>query len=269
MEKISLDFPYDTPKEMLGDLQIRMRSDFPELPAVSVAVKEVSPSLEEYCAPAFYLTPPLDDTNSNVIYINNRNSPDSLELYTTLAHEGYPGHLYQTVYCNNNFLNSDENKIREILWYGGYLEGWALYVEFISFDYAASLMREQGKENDAILIEMEKHNRSLQLCLYTLLDIMIHYDNAPYTQIAGVLNQLGITEEHSVNAVYSYIAEQPCNYPKYYLGYLEILELRKQAQTLWKDNYSDYLFHKFYLDCGPSDFTSLAERLESETLRKY
>lgn len=283
-------FPYMTADDMLRDLQLKMQTDFPALPAnltstnrlpsaqssdssvdthyPTVTVKTVSPSLEKYCAPAFYLTAPLDDTDSNVIYINERNSPAGLELYTTLAHEGYPGHLYQTVYSNRVFLNNGENHVRELLWYGGYLEGWALYVEFLSFDYAAGLMEDQGNHVASVSIELEKHSRNLQLCLYSLLDIMIHYDNAPYSQIAKVLEKFGITESASADAVYTYIAEEPCNYLKYYLGYLEILELRKEAQSLWGDGYSDYRFHKFYLDCGPSDFTSLPERLKSETVRK-
>lgn len=277
-------FPYTTADHMLQDLQNRMQEDFPAFPVghlnadhitraaaetgPSVTVKAVSPSLEKYSAPAFYLTTPLDDTDTNVIYINEKNSPAGLELYTTLAHEGYPGHLYQTVYNNRISFLANENNIREILWYGGYLEGWALYVEFISFDYAADLMREQDRYMDAVVIEMEKHSRSLQLCLYSLLDIMIHYDNASYSQISEVLENFGITESASISAIYTYIAEEPCNYLKYYLGYLEILELRQNAQVLWGDGYTDYTFHKFYLDCGPSDFTSLQERLDSYTVLK-
>lgn len=273
-------FPFTTAEEMLKDLQTRIRTDFPPLPEApsspsnktenhpTLFVKTVSPSLEKYCAPAFYLTAPLDDTDTNVIYINQKNSPSGVELYTTLAHEGYPGHLYQTVYSNRIFLNNEENNVRNLLWYGGYLEGWALYVEFLSFDYAAQVMEEHNEPMTAILIEMEKHNRSMQLCLYSLLDIMIHYENASYSQVAEILTQFGITEATSANAIYSYIAEEPCNYPKYYVGYLEILALQKEAQKLWGDSYSDYAFHKFYLDRGPSDFTSLLECLESETLRK-
>lgn len=266
-------FPYDAADNMLADLQTRMQSDFPPFPDNGlpvVTVKAVSPSLEDYCAPAFYLTAPLDDTDNNVIYINERNSPAGLELYTTLAHEGYPGHLYQTVYSNRCFLVNGENPVREILWYGGYLEGWALYVEFLSYDYASVLMEEQDEYMDSLYIQLEKHNRSLQLCLYSLLDIMIHYDNASYEQVAKVLENFGITDAASTKAVYTYIAEEPCNYLKYYLGYLEILELRKEAQELWGGQYSDYAFHRFFLDCGPSDFTSLQERLEleSEMVRK-
>lgn len=90
---------------------------------------------------------------------------------------------------------------------------------------------------------------------------MIHYDNASYSQIAKVLENFGIEDSASVKAVYSYIAQEPCNYLKYYLGYLEILCLRDEAQELWGEDYTDYRFHCFYLDNGPADFLSLEERL--------
>lgn len=264
------NLPYSDASTMLADLQKRMETDFPGLTQngrtlPSVTVKNVSKSLEQYCAPAFYLTAPIDDTDNNVIYINQKNSPKGLELYTTLAHEGYPGHLYQTVYSNRYFSEQEENIARQLLWYGGYLEGWALYVEFISFDYASALLREQNRPEDALCVQIEKHNRSLQLCLYSLLDIMIHYENASYSQVAKLLEGFGISNPKSAAAVYTYIAEEPCNYLKYYLGYLEILELQKEAQSLWGDSYSDYAFHCFYLDSGPSDFTALTERLRTSS----
>lgn len=256
-------FPYTDVTQMLTDLQGRMKGSFPPVPGdtTAVAVKPVSASLEDYCAPAFYLTAPLDDTSQNVIYINQSKTPTGLELYTTLAHEGYPGHLYQTVYSNRRSLAEGENPARELLWYGGYLEGWALYVEFLSYDYASALLQESNQGQDALLVQVEKHNRSLQLCLYSLLDIMIHYENASFNQIAKVLEGFGIEDSDSVKAVYSYIAQEPCNYLKYYLGYLEILSLQEEARELWGEDYSDYRFHSFYLDCGPADFLSLKEKL--------
>lgn len=260
-------FPYASPDEMLTDLQSRMKPDFPVLPSSgssteAVQVKSVSQCLEKYCAPAFYLTAPVDDTDNNVIYINGKNSPQGIELYTTLAHEGYPGHLYQTVYNNRFSLNNNENNVRQLLWYGGYLEGWAVYVEFISYDYASALYSSMNQDDISVMIQIEKHNRSLQLCLYSILDIMINYENASEDQVAEVLGSLGIGSASSVNAVYAYIAEEPCNYLKYYLGYLEILELKKHAEELWQTDYSDMSFHTFFLESGPSDFTSLSERLE-------
>lgn len=260
----AISFPYTNAAQMLTDLQGRMQGSFPAIPGetVSVTVKPVSESLEDYTAPAFYLTAPLDDTADNVIYINRQKTLTDLELYTTLAHEGYPGHLYQTVYGNRRSLARGDRAAKELLWYGGYLEGWAVYVEFLSYDYASALLQESNLAQDALLVQIEKHNRSLQLCLYSLLDIMIHYDNASFNKVAKVLEGFGIQDSASAKAIYSYIAHEPCNYLKYYLGYLEILALQENAKTLWGDSYTDYSFHCFYLDNGPADFLSLQEQME-------
>lgn len=258
-----ISFPYTEVTDMLNDLQQRMMRDFPVIPGEStyVTVKSVSDTLDDYCAPAFYLTAPLDDTDQNVIYINEKKTPSGLDLYTTLAHEGYPGHLYQTVYNNRSAAGKGERPVRELLWYGGYLEGWALYVEFRSFDYASDLLKENGLAQEALFAQVEKYNRSLQLCLYSMLDIMIHYEGASYSQITKVLESFGITDEASVQAIYTYIALEPCNYLKYYLGYLEILSLQNTAMELWGAEYSDYQFHRFLLEAGPSDFIALNELL--------
>lgn len=258
----SVAFPLTDAEQILADLQGRMRGSFPPVPgeSTSVAVKAVSPSLEDYCAPAFYLTAPLDDTTHNVIYINGKKTPTGLEFYTTLAHEGYPGHLYQNVYGNRRSLEQ-QRPARELLWYGGYLEGWALYCEFISHDYASALLQERNQSLEAALVQVEKHNRSLQLCLYALLDTMIHYEGASLQQITRVLQEFGIEEQSTATSIYSYIAQEPCNYLKYYLGYLEVISLRDQARELWGEEYTDYQFHCFYLDNGPADFLSLKEQL--------
>lgn len=261
-ENAADSFPLTEPEEMLSDLQNRMQSDFPvSHPAPSVTVKDVVPSLEPFSAPAFYLTAPLGDSDSNVIYINRRNSPRGLELYTTLAHEGFPGHLYQTVYSNRVFSDRDMNPARKLIWYGGYPEGWALYVEFLSYDYASDLLIQAGQTDAAGAAQLEKHTRSLQLCMYSLLDLLIHGEGAGYNQVAEVLGKFGIDSPDACEAIYTYIAEEPCNYPKYYIGYLEVLKLRETAAAHWGTDYSDKKFHTFYLENGCGDFSSLNDLL--------
>ena len=159
--------------------------------------------------------------------------------------------------------------MRELLWYGGYQEGWALYVEFLAYDYAAQLLQEYGQQEAALGAQLEKHNRSMQLSLYCLLDILIHYEGASYSQIAKVLERFVYTDSAAIKSLYHYIVQEPCNYLKYYLGYLEILDLQQKAKSLWGSAYSDYNFHCFYLDSGPSDFLSLQERLEASTPPSY
>lgn len=264
-------FPLTEPESILEDLQTKITEDFPALPAAesgaapACTVKTVSKSLEPFSAPAFYLTPPLDDSSSNVIYINEAECPAGLELYTTLAHEGYPGHLYQSVYHQQRRQSEDLNPVRELLWYGGYQEGWALYTEFISYDYAIDFISSAGHKDEALLYTLEKYNRDLQLCLFSIIDIAIHYDGASPETIANLLSEFGISNPDSCRAIYEYIVEEPTNYLKYYLGYLEILELKEKARTLWGTGYSDLRFHTFFLESGPSDFKNLSIRLQQST----
>ena len=238
---------------ILDDLQKQMKPDFPKLTcipeakagqehdgesnSVSCQIKKVSSSMEAYSSPAYYLTPPIDDLWHNTIYLNEPNITDDLTLYTTLAHEGYPGHLYQTVYSQNFLNQQNASCIR-------------------SNGYAAQLTK---NEEAAAYIEACRLNRNLHLCLYSYMDIAIHYDGATPEQIGRFLENLGLGQHTNVETIYEYLVEEPCNYLKYYLGYLEFLSLKQQAEELWGTDYSDYRFHKFVLETGPSDFRSLGE----------
>lgn len=262
-------FPYSTPEEMLEDLKARMTNDFPAFPASkngdfdpSYTIKSVSPSMEDYCSPAYYLTPPIDDMSGNIIYINHKNAPDALTLYTTLAHEGYPGHLYQTVYSQLYMNQEDASCIRYLFHYGGYVEGWALYVENMSYDYARSLVQEKSPLT-AAYYEACRLNRNIQLCLYSLLDIAIHYEGATPAKVQAILQQLGITNQETASAIYTYIVEEPATYLKYYLGFMEFTILRNAARKLWGDDFTLQRFHRFILETGPSDFQGLQGRLAS------
>lgn len=254
--------PFSNAESMLEYLQKRMVKDFPSLSEpVTYSIKNISDSLAEYSSPAFYLTPPLDDCDDNVIYLNPTNNYGRLELFTTLAHEGYPGHLFQCVYYNSNSA-AKKNPVRSLLGYTGYAEGYALYVELISYDYASELALSAGEEDAAQYYQILKADRQVQLGLYSLLDIAIHYDGADYSKVKNFLSSMGIKDENSCRAVYEYIVEEPANYLKYYLGYLEILSLKEKAAKEWGTDYTDYNFHKFFLNAGPSDFRLLGELLD-------
>ncbi len=257
--------------DILTHLTKQMEDDFPSVsatfntPSFSATVKDVSPSLEKFTAPAYYLVPPIDDNSQNSIYINRSMAPSGLELYTTLAHEGYPGHMYQTTYYQ---IYRDANNLpylRSTLNYGGYVEGWALYVELLSYEYATNLLIEDtGKEDYRLLFDIYKQERCASLALLSLLDIGIHYYGMDLARVTELLNAHGITDPDAIRDIYEYIIEEPCNYPKYYWGNMEILSLKELAKKEMGSKYSDYAFHQFFLESGPSDFTSLQERLKEE-----
>lgn len=255
------DFPRLEAALCIRDLRQRMAEDFPSMPGdtePACTVKRVSPSLEEYSSPAFYLTPPMDDISENSIYINEKDPMTGLDLYTTLAHEGYPGHLYQTVYFQLRQQKKNGNPARSLLHYGGYSEGWALYVEMQSYQYAKELLEEEDASRNVLsLTEAMRLNRSIQLCLYSLLDLEIHYNGADVEKVSDFLSGFGITDPAVVQNVYDYIAQEPANYPKYYVSYLEFEKLKEEAKEKWGEDYSDMRFHQKILETGPCPFPVL------------
>ena len=263
-------FPLTSSEDMLTHLEKQMAEDFPTTSSVgnsslSADIKTVSPALEPFTAPAYYLLPPLDDNSKNSIYINESSVPDGLQLYTTLGHEGYPGHLYQTTFYQNYRNEQNHPYLRSILNYGGYVEGWALYTEFLSYDYAADLLVEDtGKEDYRLLYDIYAKERRASLAMLSLLDIGIHYYGMDFDRSKELLSSHGITDEATAREIYEYIVEEPCNYSKYYWGYMEILSLKEAAKEQMGEYYSDYAFHQFFLESGPSDFDTLRQKLKEE-----
>ena len=221
-----------------------MAEDFPEIADVTYEVKYVEKALEDYLSPAFYLTAPLDNRNQNVIYINPKIGYRGLDLYSTLAHEGYPGHLYQTIFSNDSGIRP----VRSLTNFGGYVEGWATYVEMQSFSYGWS---------DNIIAEIYRLNRSLNLGISSFLDILIHYYGYDRSQTAKVLSQFGLNGEGTADAFFNTILEAPANYLKYYVGYLCFEDLKQAALKKEGASFSLKNFHKKILETGPCPFPVL------------
>ena len=230
------------PQEILNSLGMDIAKTFPKLPETSVEVKYVPEAMEKHLSPAFYMIPALDDTKENVIYVNKAHMGNKLTLYTTLAHEGYPGHLYQTVY----YASTNPDPLRSMFNFGGYVEGWATYAEMGSYYLADSLTREQ-----AILLQK---NSSMLLALYALADMGIHYDGWNRMDTVKFFTQYGVGSAEVVNQIYDLIIGSPGNYLKYYIGYVEFLGLKKKWIEKKGDDFSQKEFHKAVLDVGPAPF---------------
>lgn len=229
------------PVSILQDLQTKILTSFPKLPDTTYEVKYVPKAMQEHLSPAFYMIPAIDAYNENVIYVNEAQIGNTMALFTTLAHEGYPGHLYQTVY----FANTNPDPIRTILNFGGYVEGWATYAEMCSY-YLAPLTKDQ-----ATLLQK---NSSIVLGLYTLADIGIHYDGWSREDAIAFYKKYGIGDEDNINRIYDLILGSPGNYLKYYVGYVEFLELKKDWVKEYGSQASQKEFHKAVLDVGPAPF---------------
>ncbi len=241
----------DFSSSILQQLQTRICNDFPAPADASFRVESVHPSLEDFISPAFYLVPPFDNYKDNVIYINKEKCTTE-SLYSTLAHEGYPGHLYQNTY----FAATAPHPIRMLLNFTGYDEGWGTYAELYSYQYA-----DCSEELKQFLIAEQVAG----LCLYSLSDIRIHYHGADLNEISSFLQKYGFSPESAEELYYTQLAE-PGIYLPYSVGYLELCELRETYRKAEGADASLLPFHTFLLETGPAPF-SILEKLLTKKFR--
>lgn len=242
-------FPITDPEKCMEYLKTAISGEFPDLSAVNCTIKYVHKSLEDYLSPAFYLVPPIDNYTENSVYINKGKGYDQDDIFTVIAHEGYPGHLYQNVY----YKQQNPVPIRQLLSFGGYSEGWATYVELYSYSIAGL------DENLAVLLE---NNKLVTLCLYGKIDLGIHYYGWDEKETGEFLAQYGISDEKTTKEIFNTIVSQPGNYLKYILGALEFKSLRTKAEAALGKDFPPVEFHEFILKTGPCQFSILEEQMD-------
>lgn len=247
------DYEYSTddPKEMLEILISALEEDFPEAVNDKYTLNYVPKSLESTMSPAFYLVPPIDNPKRNVIYINQSEEYASMDLFPTIAHEGFPGHMYQT----NYFYSLNPHYFRSLLSFNGYSEGWAQYIETCySYQYAGM---------SSSLAKAFEYNTSFGFALYCMVDIGVNYYGWDYEETAEFLSQYIGENEEAVSEIYYTMIDEPTVYLRYYVGYLEILSLREEAEEVLSSDFDIREFHRFLLEIGPCQYDVIEERMEN------
>ena len=238
------DFSIQDPEDALTDLQTKLLTDFPEVPAYAYEVRTLPEALEPYTSPAFYLSPPIDTQNENFIYINQSSVAARNDIYTVMAHEGYPGHLYQCNYFNT----VNHSLLRSLMSFSCYVEGWATYVQYLAYQWDDQIHPE--------LAELLAINESAYLALYALVDYQVNYEGMTVEELGEFLHELfRISNPEAADSLYQIVCEDPANYMKYYVGYLEISEMREKAEEVLGNDFDAKAFHTFLLDFGPAPFS--------------
>lgn len=240
-------YPLTDPDEIMQDLMEKTKEDFPVPPEVDYTIKYVHPSMEEHESPAFYLTPPIDDIENNIIYINRKDMDE--DIYTTIAHEGYPGHLYQTVSTAAYGLPL----VRNLFSYSGYTEGWATYVEMYSYKIS-------GLDKD--IANLLRWENGINLGISAYIDMGVHYDGWDIDDVEEFLSDFGIKDRETAEEIFELIVEEPSYYLTYFIGYLEFLELANTAKHRIGKGFELKEFHRFIIEIGPAPFYVIEERMD-------
>lgn len=243
-----------TPEELLNKLEECIQEDFPALSQSSYQIKIVPKSLEEVMNPAFYMIPPIDSFDQNAIYINEAKLKDGgYNLFSVLAHEGYPGHLYQNMYFNS----MEHANIRKILQFTGYSEGWGTYAEYYSFQWM--------EEHSDTVNMLERLTSQLNMALSAYLDLGINYYGWDRESAAFFCEQAfgyDPQDQEMINELFNYMISDPTGYLDYYVGYLEIRDMAEEARQELGISYDAKEFHRFLLEFGPAPFTVIEPYFE-------
>lgn len=247
----NMSFSLTEPIEILACLQQEIQADYPEPICQDYSLHYVPKALEPVLSPAFYLTSPMDRPDINTIYINQGSTAAEDQLFTTLAHEGYPGHLYQTAY----FIQQNPKPFRHLLSFSAYKEGWATYVEFDAYRL--------DKAISPSLAKILALNSSVNLGIHAYLDIMVNDQGWGISEVSSYVSKYFSDPDQTLSqALLETMIDNPSNYLEYYVGYLEFSDMRKKTEKALGDRFQTKAFHQFLLDIGPAPFTVIRERLE-------
>lgn len=256
-EYLSATPALSAPKEIMNTLKNDSLIDFPEIKNISCQLKNVPDALSGTSACAFYLVPPIDSTKDNIIYIN-KSRVDSNELFSTLAHEGYPGHLYQT----NYFLTTNPSPLRTFLHCAGYDEGWGTYAQLYSYNFIE--FKNVDEQTTKQLRQLYRDNDLLSLSLSSLCDLYVNYKNYDENALANYLQTYGIDKDSAQN-LYRYVIENPTTYLSYSIGYYELDQLKQTMSDSLGKAFKISDFHEAVLNVGSCNFSILRQKIEKET----
>ena len=230
-------------EQMLEQLRVKSETDFLPLGNVQYQVKRVPLTLQDSSAPAYYLLPPIDRATVNTIYINPSKQSEQMpqEVFDTLAHEGYPGHLYQ----RNYYVQTEPDPLRTRLSFLGYTEGWATYAAEWAVDWVGL--------NEEAASTLRYVNR-IDSLLAARIDLGVHYEGWDLEQTAKYLAGFGISDAETADSVYLAVITDPTNPLPYVVGAIELRGMRLRAQKELGDAFDLPSFHQAVLDCGPAPF---------------
>lgn len=240
-------------ESMLKDLDKDIKEDFPSVGTLDYQIKPIGEDLASGGVAAYFNIPALDGTTPKQIRVNMLKDAldvQTLETFSTVAHEGIPGHMYQIAYAYKNVKDPWRNSMASYL---GYTEGYATYMELYSLKYL------DGVSEDAV--KLQQNMVVYQDCLVALADIGIHYEGWTKEDTSKFLEENGLAVT-DISDFYNQLQANPTAFLSYYVGYVQLANLKKEAQDELKDKFNDKDFHEAILKSGAAPFSVVEENVK-------
>lgn len=245
---------YTSYEEILTSLQAQIAQDFPAVSNLNYEIKEINEEIASDSGVAAYFNiPPIDGGSVQQLRVNPIGSDlASISTYSTVAHEGFPGHMYQYAYM---YENVSSNYVKAVADVPAYVEGFAVYAQYEALDYL---------EMDAELLDCYRENELLTYCAIILGDIGIHYDGWTLQEFTDYLNTLGFKiDSESAKPQYDQLWANPCAFEPYYVGYEEFAALREHAEEALGTSFDEKSFHQALLESGTAPFAVVERNVQA------
>lgn len=257
--KISNDRPdvYDaeinlTSGDMQKDLdylQTLIQPLLPVLPEHNLTLTDVPEELQDQFAPAAYVIPAMDDWKDNTIFINTATEDPTLLL--TLAHEGYPGHMYQYIYQRSK---DNLGLMQRAANFSGYAEGWAQFAEFLTVE-------NQDQYDKELVRFYFDYGQIMNSILPAIISILVNYYGYTQDAVANAISGYGLDGEYLAPIFYNTVVDQPYYFFDYAVGYSQLAQLYRDTKNELGDKFDMASFLKTYLDLGPGNFDLVKEQI--------
>ncbi|MCL2672554.1 MAG: DUF885 domain-containing protein [Clostridiales bacterium] len=232
-------FRMDSAEAAVHNLRRMTYNILPALPEHSVNYAFVPKELEAQLPPAAYLIPPLDDWSQNTVLVNR---PDQdATLFFTMAHETYPGHLYQFNYQRA----LDLSMAQDLLPLTTYYEAWSQFSELLAATHTGSF-----PQKPAIRYHL---NDAYEPVLMSAVSILVNAKGYSPADLAATFQSLGWSASYW-ERLYQISVDMPFYYMPYGFGYANMLLLQDAYMEATGDEYNEYTFLTSFLDLGPTYF---------------
>ena len=243
-----------TASEMVDKMMETASEHYPDAGTINYKAEALDKNLETIMDDvlAYYMAPAIDDPDNNLIRVNGLHTDG---MWTTLAHEGYPGHMLQNAY----YMSTDPEPVRTLMNFLGYKEGWAMYACYDSLYYYEYEEPEYG-DTIAALYQL---NDEMSYLMMGRVDLGINYEGWTLQDTADYLTKNGM-DGGAAQELYTTMVGDPAVYQSYSTGYYEMKELRDYAEEKMGDDFDLKTFNTIILKTGPCQFDILKEQVDKK-----
>ena len=243
-----------TATEVVDKLMQVATEHYPDFGTITYRADYLDKSLETIMENtlAYYMSPAYDDQDNNLIRVNGLHTDG---MWTTLAHEGYPGHMLQNAY----FMSTNPEPVRTLYNFLGYMEGWAMYACYDAVDYYE--FDEEAAQYAEEIAALYKMNDEISYLVMGRIDLGVNYEGWTIEDTADYMNENGFDGSAAEELYYTMVGD-PAVYQSYSTGYYELKELHDYAEKKLADKFNVKDFNKVILETGPCQYDILKKQVD-------